>query len=365
MSEPNVVKKKKQVKITKSVPAPNAPFDMNSSMPDMLNNLLSNPALLQSAMKGVIPNAESDPRFQEFMKNPKGAMDLMQSHFGGAQGLSSMMSSVSIGDQQANISSANDDILADLQKNLNDDKLKAQADEVKSSQKMIPVSEGQIYIAFNSTMLNFFDWIAAKIPERKKDYALMKNMFQFDVGNDKTRPLKLFREAIRGHEHCLTEFSDENLLYFLQTAPKIQLLAELQINEYYKQLTRPDWIELWKFLKTLKDFSLLPDFIPQDLMSRLEKLVGGLTQQKDWQELAPKFVADPKGKFKEAFQKMYGDMVKDPNMLQGLRQFQDEITSRTQIIKPDTTNPHSKKYQQFDEHVKEELTKPETKSTSL
>jgi hypothetical protein len=358
------IKKKKQVKITKSAPAPNAlPTDISA----LMSNFLSNPAMLQTAMRDMVPQQhQSDPKFQEMMKNPQSAIDLIkQKQFGwmdfGTEGLSQMVSGMMLGNQGAKEEvsepSANDNLLDDLTKGLESEKQETQTAEDKKSNpsKATPVTEGQIYIAFNSTMLNFFDWIASKIPDQKSDYMLMKSMFKGDITSDNKRPLKLFRTAIQGHEHCLAEFTDDNLTYFLQTAPKIKLLAELKIGENYKKLSRPDWIELWAFLKTLKDFSILPDFIPEDLMNRLEKLVGGLTQQKDWQELAPKFVADPKGNFKEAFSKMLKNVKGDNGMMEGLKKLEKEIASKSKLVDPDTSNPFSQKYQQFDQHVQTEI----------
>jgi hypothetical protein len=220
-------------------------------------------------------------------------------------------------------------------------------------------AQGQIYQAFNKNMSNTIEWLSKKIPDSASEYMNIKQIFEQGCKINPKNALKTFRMSIEKHEHCLVEFNEKNLNYFLAEAPHIKALNELKISENHKKLKIDDWKALWKSLATLNNLSKIPDMLPEELFDVVESKVNDLTKTEKWQKIGKNLIENPTSTFLPTFSLMAKEIQASSDIMQKVQEFsaKKEQEKNDEISPEVPDNEFTRRYSQFNKHKNEELEK--------
>jgi hypothetical protein len=126
-----------------------------------------------------------------------------------------------------------------------------------------PNLKSPLYDMFNTKLSEFLDALVGAIPENealKAAYKIHLSLAQLLPGE----PLKRWLSAIDGHSDVLAERTPENEAKFLQLAPTLEYIKELEITKYWHELADEAQDNVWDHLRQLDSIAqTLGNFTPQ------------------------------------------------------------------------------------------------------
>jgi Asp-tRNA(Asn)/Glu-tRNA(Gln) amidotransferase C subunit len=178
-----------------------------------------------------------------------------------------------------------------------------------------------IYKGFNLNLLSIFTTLKKILPEKASLYSKLERIVDDVINIDPTKPMKMWRESVKGFEDRLMTYSEENVLFICNNLDKIELLSMLELQPEIPKLTSSQLKDIWTKLNQCQYLCEITDSVPVPMMNAIQNLtlrVNDKTQVKlDDQK---KLQNTP-----ELFKTLTEEVFKDEVVYKGMRQMSANI----------------------------------------